>query len=153
MKNATLRLLVLAVILSAVPALATNYGKPLSDAPVVRISELLASPDDWVGKTVKVEGIITDVCSKRGCWMMIASDQEFQSLRFKVEDGVIVFPIEAKGRKAVAEGTFKRIELTKEQAVAQAKHHAEEHGLPFDPDSVTGPSVTYQLDGLGAVVE
>jgi hypothetical protein len=153
MKNATLSLLVCTLLLAAVPALGANYGKPLSDGPIVKISELLAKPDAYVGKTVKVEGIITDVCEKRGCWMMIASDQEFQAIRFKVEDGVIVFPIESKGRKAVAEGTFKRIELTKEQAIAQAKHHAEEHGLSFDPATVTGPSVAYQLDGHGAVID
>jgi len=145
--------LILSVITFTLPALAATYGKALSDGNVVKVSELLAKPDDFVGKTVKVEGIITDVCEMRGCWMVIAGDQEFQSIRFKVEDGVIVIPMEAKGKKAVAEGTFRKIEMSKEQAIEQAKHHAEEKGMEFDPSTVKGPSVTYQLEGIGAVIE
>jgi len=153
MRKATLAVLILAVVSFTVPTLAATYGKTLSDGKVVKVSELFATPDEYVGKVVKVEGIITDVCEKRGCWMMIAGDQEFQAIRFKVEDGVIVIPMEAKGKKAVAEGTFRKIEMTKEQAIAQAKHHAEEQGLEFDPESVKGPSVMFQLDGTGAVIE
>ncbi len=153
MRKATLFLLVLALLVTASPAFAATYGEPLSDAKVVKISELIANSDDYVGKTVKVEGIITDVCEMRGCWMMIAGDQEFQAIRFKVEDGVIVIPMEAKGKKGVAEGTFKKIEMSMEQAIEQAKHHAEEKGEPFDPKSVKGPTITYQLDGTGAVID
>lgn len=153
MKKTTLALVVLAVMTLTIPALGATYGKVPGDGPTVKVSELIAKADDYVGKTVKVEGIVTDVCEMRGCWMVIASDQEFQSIRFKVEDGVIVIPMEAKGKKAVAEGTFRKIEMSKEQAIEQAKHHAKEKGLEFDPASVKGPTVTYQLDGTGAVIE
>lgn len=153
MRKTAITLFVVTLLASTIPAIAATYGDALSDGAIVKISELLAKPDDFVGKTVKVEGTITDVCEMRGCWMMIASDQEFQAIRFKVEDGVIVIPMEAKGKKAVAEGTFRKIEMTREQAIAQAKHHAEEKGLEFDPASVKGPSVVYQIDGTGAVIE
>lgn len=146
--------LVLALALAvALPAAAATYGKGVTLKETTKISDLIANADKYVGKTVKVEGLITDVCAKRGCWMMIASDKEFQSIRFKVEDGVIVIPMEAKGKKAVAEGTFAKIELTKEQALEHAKHMAEEQGKPFDPNSVTGPSTIYQLKGTGAVID
>jgi hypothetical protein len=39
-----------------------------------------------------------------GCWLALGSDKESQVLRFKVEDGVIVFPMTAKGKKAKVEG-------------------------------------------------
>ena len=153
MRNARYAVLLLAVITFALPSLAATYGKPLSKEKAVKVSDLLAKPDEFVGKTVKVEGIVTDVCEMRGCWMVIAGDQDFQSIRFKVEDGVIVIPMEAKGKKAVAEGTFRKIEMSKEQTLEQAKHHAEETGQPFDPEKVKGPSVIYQLDGTGAVID
>jgi hypothetical protein len=153
MKNALAISLALLVLCAAPAALATTYGKAPSAGDPVKVSELLASPDKYVGKTVKVEGLITDVCAKRGCWMVIAGDKEFESIRFKVDDGVIVIPMEAKGKKAVAEGTFTKIEMTKEQAIEQAKHHAEEQKKPFDPASVTGPTVVYQLKGTGAVID
>lgn len=130
-----------------------KYGKGLSGSDTIKVSELIASPDKYIGKTVRVEGTITDVCAKRGCWMMIAGDKEFQTIRFKVDDGVIVIPMSAKGKSAVAEGVFAKLELTKEQAVEHAKHQAEEMKKPFDPASVTGPQTLYQLKGTGAVIK
>jgi hypothetical protein len=53
---------------------------------------------------------------------------------------------------AVAEGTLAKIEMTKEQALAQAKHEAEENHKKFDPASVKGPVTIYQIQGTGAVI-
>lgn len=88
------------------------YGKALTLKEATPVSAILASPGAWNGKRVQVKGMIVDVCAKRGCWMELASDQKFQSLRFKVEDGVIVFPVEAKGSQAVAEGV---VQVTKDE--------------------------------------
>jgi cytochrome c-type biogenesis protein CcmE len=145
--------LALAAIASTPAFAATKYGKGVSEATPVKLSELMAKPDDYVGKVVKVEGLITEVCPKRGCWINVAGDKEFQTIKVKVEDGVIVFPLTDKGKKVVAEGTFKKMELTKEQAIAKAKNECEEKGTKFDPASVTGPSTVYQIQGTGAIVE
>ncbi len=131
----------------------TVYGEGVGKGQSVKVSELLARPGDWVGKHVRVEGLITDVCPKRGCWMEIASDREFETIRFKVEDGVIVIPMVAKGKRAEAEGIFTKIEITREQALAHAKHLAEEKGETFDPEKAGNlPTVIYQLQGTGAVI-
>ncbi len=145
---------VLAVLLFLAPAaLAESYGKALGGGQPVKVSELIASPDKYVGKVVKVEGLVTDVCAKRGCWMTLASDREFQTIRIKVDDGVIVFPMEAKGKKAVVEGTFTKIELSKEQTLEYQKHQAEEQKRPFDPKSVTAGMTVYQIKGVGATIQ
>ncbi len=152
---ASAAILAAALIGSVLSALAgeSTFGKGVTLKETTRISDLYATPDKFVGKEVRVEGTITDVCSKRGCWMQIASDKEFQTLRFKVEDGVIVIPMEAKGKKAVAQGKLAKSELTTEQALEQAKHFAEENGKPFDPKSVTGPQTVLTLHGTGAVIQ
>ena len=49
------------------------YGAPLTGTDTIKISELFARPDDYVGQTVRVEGLINGVCEKRGCWMSLAS--------------------------------------------------------------------------------
>jgi hypothetical protein len=153
MKTPLALVFALTLLTVGITAHATTYGKAPGTGDPVKLSDLLASPDTYVGKTVKVEGIITEVCEKRGCWMAIAGDKEFQTIRFKVDDGVIVIPMEAKGKKAIAEGIFQKFELTKEQALEQAKHLAEEQKKPFDPASVTGPTVMYQIKGTGAVID
>ena len=129
------------------------YGKGVTLTDTVKISELLETPQKYVGKKVLVTGKIVDVCPKRGCWIELASDKKFQTIRIKVKDGEIVFPLSAKGKTAVAEGTLQAIELTKEQAIRYFKHHAEEKGEEFDPNTITGPVTIYQIRGSGAIIK
>ncbi|MFO0585557.1 MAG: DUF4920 domain-containing protein [Anaeromyxobacter sp.] len=156
-----MRLAVLAVAsaLAASPALAgttgpgTTYGAGVGKAQLVKISELTANPDRYVGKTVRVEGLVTDVCARRGCWMELAGDKEFQTMRIKVDDGEIVFPMTAKGKVAQAEGVFTKFEVPAERVLAMKQHEAEEKGVPFDPKTAkVEPMVVYQIKGVGAVI-
>lgn len=149
-------LLTLLFALLMIPATAFSqsgktYGSKLTLKEPTLVSAILANPKAYVGKVVQVKGIIVDVCSKRGCWMEISGDKPYTKLRVKVEDGEIVFPVSAKGQEAVVEGELTEIRLTPEQALARAKHQAEEYGKPFDPAAVKD-TVIYQLKGLGAVV-
>ena len=66
---------------------------------------------------------------------------------------VMAFPVGVKGKDVVAEGTLAKVELTKEQAIAAARHEADEVRKKFDPASVNGPTVQYRIDGTGAVVK
>ena len=72
--------------------------------------------------------------------------------RMKVKDGEIMFPKNAAGRKAVAEGVLKKIELNQQQAIAFAKHEAEERGQKFDPAKIKSGMTIYQIQGTGAVL-
>lgn len=132
---------------------ANQLGKPLTLKQQTPIAALSAKPADFVGKTVQVKGKVGEVCEKAGCWMILVDDASKAKVRIKVKDGEIVFPKEAIGKTAVAEGKYAKIEMTKEQAIAQAKHEAEENKKPFDASKITGPTVTYQIQGTGAVVE
>ena len=130
----------------------TTYGQALSGARVVRIAELLRSPGEYLGEKVRVVGLVDDICPMEGCWIDILESQSRESIRFKVADGVIVFPVEAKGREVVAEGVLRKHEMSQERATAWLRHLAEEKGEAFDATSVTGPMVFYQIEGLGAEV-
>lgn len=91
-------------VVAPVSAAVQKYGKPLTLKETTKISDIYANPDKFNDKRVKVQGAILDVCTDMGCWISIESDKPAQTLRFKVEDGVIEFPVAAKGKKAVAEG-------------------------------------------------
>jgi hypothetical protein len=151
-KNISAILISLLILSAVVAGDGKVYGEPLSGSDTTKISVLIADPDKYVGQTVRVEGLVTGVCEKRGCWMSIASDQEFEEVRIKVDDGVIVFPMEAKGKRAIAEGEFTVIEMTMEQTLAYKKHHAEEHNEEFDPSTITEPRTYYQINATGAVI-
>ncbi len=141
-----------AVVACTPAAQAEVYGEPLSEARIVRIAELLETPDAFVDQRVKVEGLVEDICPMKGCWIDILEAQSSTTVRFKVEDDVIVFPAEARGQKVVAEGILRRHEMTREEAVRWLRHLAEEKGEPFDESTVDGPMSFYQIEGVGAEV-
>lgn len=145
-------ILALLMIGTAVHAGPKNYGKTLTIKETTRISDIYSQPQKYADKRVLVEGAVVNVCKKRGCWIEIGSDKEFQSIRFKVEDGVIIFPMEARGQTVRAEGIVSVRTTSVEEQVAQGKKHAEESGEEFDPASVKGPKTTVMLKGEGAEV-
>lgn len=129
-----------------------KYGKGVKAGDVIKISELHARIGELEGKTVRVEGPIVGVCPKRGCWINLASDKEFQEIRFKVDDGVIVFPASVQGKYAVVEGIARKTTLTLAQTVAHLKEEAEERGETFDASKVKEPLSFVSIKGAGAVV-
>jgi hypothetical protein len=142
--------LLFAVSLAA--AEATSYGKALTVKDVTKVSDILAHPEQYQGKRVKVEGAVVDVCTMRGCWIKIAGDKDFESIRFKVDDGVITFPMTARGKTALVEGIVSVTTQSVEEQIKQGEHMAQEEGKTFDPKSVTGPRTVVMLKGEGAEI-
>lgn len=130
----------------------TSYGKGVSQPESVDIKVLLADVDKYVGKEVRVEGLVTGVCPKRGCWFDMAGDEPGEAVRFKVQDGVMVFPMEDKGKYAVAQGVVRKMEMSLEQSKKYATYQRDSYGADMDPDKVTEPMTIVRLDGTGAVI-
>lgn len=135
--------------LSADPLL---FGEPVDESQQIAISTIMASPDDYVGKTVTIEGAIVGVCSRRGCWVELASDARFEKIRLKVRDGDMVFPMHAKGRKAIATGKVFAIELSLNQTRSYLASLAKRDGEEFDPESVSEPMSIYQVEPIGVKI-
>lgn len=108
------------------------------------ITMLAAKPGDYVGKTVRVDGVATAVCTHMGCWMAVApqDDPKGPTVRLKVDDGVIVFPVTAKGKRVSAEGVFEAVGRT-----ADSTEAAHEHARA-DAKATTA----YQLKATGAII-
>ena len=134
-------------------AAVTKYGKPITLKDITKISDIYAQPDKYKNQRVKVKGPIVDVCEERGCWLAIGSDREFQSIRFKVDDGVIVFPMSAKGLTATVEGVVSVSMLSEADQIAQGQEMAREMKMPFDPKSVKGPKLSIMIKGEGAEIQ
>jgi hypothetical protein len=164
---------ILALVASAgLSAAVKKYGKPLTIKETTKVSDIFAQPDQFNGKRVKVQGPIVDVCSEKGCWIALGSDREFQSIRFKVDDGVIVFPMDAKGLTATVEGVVSVTVVSVEDQLAAAKtghegmamgmatgEHkemadkmAKEKKAPIDPKTIKGPKTVIMIKGEAAEV-
>lgn len=137
---------------SLVTAKELSFGESVEQKAIIPISQLMATPDQYVDKSVTIEGLVVSVCKKRGCWMTIASDKKYQKLRIKVRDGDMVFPLSAKGRKALATGKFTKIEFSMDETIDYYKRNAKHDGKEFDPASVTKPYVYYQVVPVGVKI-
>lgn len=135
----------------ASPDAGQTFGAGVSLAQATPVDQILADPKRFRGQTVRVEGMVLDVCPKRGCWFDLAGTAAGQKLRFKVTDGEMVFPMESKGLRAIAQGQVALNELTLEQSREYAAYQAKEYGAPIDPASITEPMTIVRIDGTGAV--
>ncbi len=159
MLDAKLRTLLIAggcLLLLAPLALAADsetYGDGVKLTEATPIAKILADPDAYIGKTVRVEGGVLDVCPKKGCWIEVGDEE--QNIRIKVDDGVIVFPTEATGKIAAAQGEVEAIEMTREKYLGWLAHLAEEKGETFDAASADvgeGPFRIIRIKGTGATI-
>jgi hypothetical protein len=146
------RLLLCLMIAAPLAAAELKLGKPLDGTDAVSIHDLLARPNDFVGKTVRVEGTIADVCEMMGCWMELKDPATGDTLKIKVTDGEITFPKKSRGKTAIAQGTLVKQVLSREQLVASLEHEAAEQGRKFDPSTVRSGKTIYRIQGQGAVI-
>jgi Rieske Fe-S protein len=90
----------------------TTLGTGVTLETTTPIADVIASPAGFAGQTIRVEGVVTAVCQHMGCWMTLApagaTGGTPATLRLKVDDGVIVFPVSSRGRTAVAQGVIER---------------------------------------------
>jgi hypothetical protein len=134
----------LAIAFLALPsAEETKLGTGVTLKEATPIKSVIERPREYVGKSIRIDGVATAVCSHMGCWMAVApeGDDKAGTVRLKVDDGVIVFPVSAKGRKVSAEGVFEAVgdEESKEAAGEHQKHDAKASGQ-------------YQIKATGAVI-
>jgi hypothetical protein len=125
----------------------TTFGQGVTLEQTTKIEAILASPASYAGKTVRIDGVATAVCAHMGCWMAVASvdNPSGPTIRLKVDDGVIVFPVTAKGKRVSAQGVYELIGGP--GTTADAKEAAGEHAR-VDAKA----SKEYHLKATGAIV-
>ena len=147
MKNA----LVIVFVAAASVALAAQekFGAGVEIDQPTPIADIVSNPEAFVGKTVRVDGTATAVCAHMGCWMAVSvSDApDAPTVRLKVEDGVIVFPVSAKGKAVSAQGTFERIKTDDAEGNEAASEHATHQTKP------AAATAKYQLRASGALIK
>ena len=130
-----------------------HYGQPMTLKQETKISEILANPEKFKGKRVRVRGVVTNVCEERGCYLNLKGDQKFQELMFKVDDGVIVFPADSLGREAVAEGVVDVQVFSEKEQKEMCPIEAKALNRKFDPAKIKGPLKVVRLEGIGADIK
>jgi len=117
----------------AVLAQTPKYGGPVDVQTATRVKDLHATPEKFVGRTIRVDGLATSVCTDMGCWVAVKDLDTDQTVRFQAEhDGSIVFPLTLKGKPGSFQGEFVKIGASDGHAHDAAAEHA--HAEPKAAD-------------------
>lgn len=84
-----------------------TFGDTVDKQQVTAVASILAAPANYLEQQVTIVGEVTGVCSKRNCWMTLATAENEPRFRIKVRDGDMEFPLSAKGKTAYATGVVK----------------------------------------------
>jgi hypothetical protein len=129
-----------------------TYGAAPTLSDATPLTQVLSRPADFEGKTVRVEGVVTAVCQMMGCWMGLApvNAPDGPAVLIKVDDGVIVFPVSARGKRATAQGVVERVGAGDAEGQEAAREHADHAGAkaPTPADRAT----TWQIKATGAII-
>ena len=101
-------------------------GAKLASAQGASVAELAQMPEGWVGKTVRVEGNVSAMCTHRRAWFALSSDDKNGGVVRVVTAPAFLVPEGAIGKRARTEGVVELVDVDPETAA----HYAEEHGLP-----------------------
>mgnify|MGYP005749880257 CR=1 FL=1 len=117
-----MRLMLPLLLLVSPLALAADYGEPMPEGEAIGIAEAAADPAaHTTGQPAKFSGRITQVCQKKGCWVVL--EQDGASARVMAKDHGFEVPKDASG-PAVAYGVLQEEPISEEHA----RHLVEDDG-------------------------
>ncbi|MEZ5465867.1 MAG: DUF4920 domain-containing protein [Lysobacteraceae bacterium] len=120
---------------------ASHYGKPLPDMKAVSISDAVASFDEHAGKPQRFSGRITEVCQKRGCWIVLEDNGQTARVMFGESHDLLV-PKDSHGYAEVG-GVLSRKDLSPEEV-----EHMKSDGKGLDVSPVE-----YRIAADGVEIE
>ncbi|MCC7438008.1 MAG: DUF4920 domain-containing protein [Armatimonadetes bacterium] len=123
------------------------FGAPITLDPATAVAVSTAMQDTAkFGQTVLVRGTITDVCMKKGCWLVVTDNAGTMRVTFK--DYGFFVPKDSHDRTAYLQGVVSRQVIEEDMA----KHYAEESKNGPKPEEITGPQTVITMVADGVVI-
>jgi hypothetical protein len=132
---------------SAAAAPATRvFGATLSAAPTAELAQILKDPGRFAAGTHIVEGHVRRACSKKGCWMELAtsSDPGAPGCRVTFKDYGFFVPTDSAGATARLEGT-----VTLRRVEPKLVSHLEAEGATFAAKAADGTADEVRILATG----
>ena len=117
-----------------------DFGAPFAIKDVIPAKDVLSEPTSFVGKTVRVEGTVKDVCQKMGCWMVISEGDT--SMRITTKDHKFFVAKDGAGSKCHIEGEV----IARQKDPERTAHFESEtsEGAPI-PEKETEGDTVYEI--------
>tara|TARA_Y100001934_G_scaffold257099_1_gene325815 strand:- start:463 stop:999 length:537 start_codon:yes stop_codon:yes gene_type:complete len=126
--------------------IAKTYGAPVGKGKAITLKEVLQNPSSFAGEQVIVTGFVRKACSKKGCWMEMASSEtsKGQGCRITFKDYGFFVPINSAGSTARLEGL---VEIKKLEKAAVT--HLESDGATFATKTQDGGAHEVRIVATG----
>jgi len=110
----------------ASPVAAKSYGEALPPGTAHDLGQVLADPSAYADLDITVEGVVRQVCQRRGCWLELAtaSDDAAPGCRVTSKGHAFFVPTDSAGSHARVRGRA----LVEIIPAAQVAHMEEEGG-------------------------
>jgi hypothetical protein len=109
-----------------------QFGAGVEALDGVDVATVLAAPEQYDGKTLRLAGTVHEVCKKAGCWARIGGSP---GLFVKMKDHAFFLPLDCEGRPAIVEGQL----VIEEQSIEEVQHYLEDAGKHSEAAKVTAP--------------
>jgi hypothetical protein len=125
-----------------------DFGAGITLSETSDLGEVLSDPAKYADTPVLLRGRISDVCQKKGCWLVLADGDHRVRIRF-ADYGFFV-PKDCHGKQAYAEGQVETETLSEREA----RHYAAE-SIGGDSSAIRGPQevVSFTATGIRIVSE
>lgn len=123
-----------------------SYGASITETSVTALASVLANPEAYSGKTVLVDGDVRSACSRKGCWMELATslDAAAPGCRVTFKDYGFFVPTDSQGSKARVQGVVEVTTVQKSRV-----DHLEAEGASFPNKSPDGTASEVRLVATG----
>jgi hypothetical protein len=128
------------------PAEPKHFGAPIAPGGAIALASVLAKPDEFASRTLTVEAKVRRNCTRRGCWMELASttDPGLPGCRVTFKDYGFFVPLDSAGSTARVQGT---VEV---QSVSAAEVlHMEGEGAKFASKQPDGTAREVRMVATG----
>ena len=109
-----------------------EFGAGIQLSETTPLEAVMSEPSRYSEKPILLEGRITDLCMKKGCWTVITDGE--RALRVRFQDYGFFLPQGELGAKALVEGVAEERTLSKRQA-----RHLASESRDGKPEEIDGP--------------
>ncbi len=125
----------------------TAYGTSFETKEPVDVNKVEETLSGTEKKEMQIEGVVSQVCSKEGCWIKLKT--ESKEIMVKMKDHKFLVPLALNGKTVVING----IAMKKTTTVEQLKHYAEDAGkTKAEIEAIKEPKEEVIIQATGIVV-
>ena len=128
-----------------------SFGEKIESANTLSEAQMSAKFDALkIGDTINVKfaSKIDEVCTKKGCWMVLPAADKKTMVKFK--DYGFFMPLDSQGSEVIVEGKA----FVKETPVEELRHYAEDAGKTKEEiEKITTPKKEYAFLAHGVLMK